>query len=86
MDVSNNLIYILYREIIGFVDGIEAPRLVGNNNQYKFFKFYLNNGNGKRIQIVAWNENVDIVEKYIQSNYVSYLISFYISIIIHIHS
>jgi len=53
------------------VDGIEAPRLIGNNKQYNFFKFYLNNGNGKRIQIVAWNENVDIVEKYIQSNYVS---------------
>jgi len=58
------------------VDGIEAPCIVGNNQQYKFFKFYLNNDNGKRIQIVAWNENIDIVETYIQSNYVSYNFSY----------
>jgi len=36
----------------------------------------LNNDNGKRIQIVAWNKNIDIVETYIQSNYVSYTFSY----------
>ncbi|XP_029169825.1 uncharacterized protein LOC114939632, partial [Nylanderia fulva] len=61
------------KEIIGYVDGIEASRSVGNNKQYKFFKFYLNNGNGKRIQIVAWNVNIDLVENYIQTNRIIYL-------------
>ena len=53
-------------------NGIEAPRLVGTNQQYKYFKFFLNNGSNKRIQIVAWNENIEIVEQCIQANYVSY--------------
>lgn len=56
------------------MDGIEAPRFVGNNQQYKFFKFYLNNGKGKRIQVVAWNEFVKKVDLHIQSNNVSYII------------
>lgn len=72
-----SIFYLLYREIIGYIDGIEAPRSVGNNQQYKFFKFFMNNGNGKRIQIVAWNENIDIVEKYIQANYVSVILPFF---------
>jgi len=67
-------INFFFREVIDYIDGIEAPRCVGSNQQYKFFKFYLNNGNSKRIQIVAWNEYVDKVEKHIQSNNVSYII------------
>lgn len=64
-----------YREIIGYVDGIESPRLVGNKQQYKFFKFYLNNGNGRRVQVVAWNDDIDLIEHHILSNYVSISLS-----------
>ncbi|XP_026826234.1 uncharacterized protein LOC113562119 [Ooceraea biroi] len=55
-------------EIVGFIDGIEAPRYVGENKHFKFFKFYINNGCGKRIQIVAWNDEIDCIEHKIKSN------------------
>jgi len=42
-----------YSEVIGYIDRIESPRIVDNKQQYKFFKFYLNNGNGRKIQVVV---------------------------------
>ncbi|KAL0128623.1 hypothetical protein PUN28_003776 [Cardiocondyla obscurior] len=36
-------------EIIGFVDGIDSPKIVGSNQQFKIFKFYISNGMGRRI-------------------------------------
>lgn len=36
--------FISYSEVIGYEDNIESPRIVSNNQQYKVFKFYLNNG------------------------------------------
>ncbi|XP_071643365.1 uncharacterized protein [Temnothorax longispinosus] len=60
-------------EIIGFVDGIEAPRIVGTKQQYKIFKFFLNSGNGKRIQIMTWNDEVDKVLSHIKLNYIIHL-------------
>ncbi|XP_071581147.1 uncharacterized protein [Temnothorax nylanderi] len=68
-----SILFTIYREIIGYVDGIEAPRLVGTNQQYKYFKFFLNNGSNKRVQVVAWNENIEIVEEYIQANNIIHL-------------
>lgn len=50
---------------------MESPRIVGNNQQYRFFKFYLNNGKGKRVQVVAWNEDIDNVAPFILPNCVS---------------
>lgn len=50
------------------MDGIESPRYVGTKQQYKFFKFYLNNGNGKRIQIVSWNDDIDYIQPHIIVN------------------
>ena len=67
-----------YSQIVGYVDNIEATRTVGNNQQYQFFKFYLNNGTGKRIQVVAWNDNVKLVEKLIEPNYVSYIFIYFL--------
>lgn len=61
-------------EIIGYVDGIESTRLVGDNQQYKFFKFYLNNNKGRRIQIVAWNDDIKKIEGHVLSNHVNILI------------
>ncbi|XP_071574402.1 uncharacterized protein [Temnothorax nylanderi] len=60
-------------EIVGYVDGIDAPRYVGDKSQYKVFKLYLNNGSGKRVQIVAWNDDIDVVEQYIISNQIVHL-------------
>ncbi|KAL6429486.1 hypothetical protein ACFW04_008270 [Cataglyphis niger] len=63
--------YSNYSEIIGYVDSIDSPHLVGTKQQYKFYKFYLNNGKRRRIQIVAWNE----IEKigHILSNHIIYI-------------
>ncbi|XP_025265607.1 uncharacterized protein LOC112638324 [Camponotus floridanus] len=60
-------------EIVGYVDNIESPRCVGSQQQYKFFKFYLNNGKGKRVQIVAWNDDIDFVEHHIKVNTIIHL-------------
>ncbi|XP_011858676.1 PREDICTED: uncharacterized protein LOC105556203 isoform X2 [Vollenhovia emeryi] len=60
-------------EVIGYVDGIESPRIVGTNKQYKFFKFYLNNGNGRKIQVVAWNEVIDDIIHHILPNFIIHL-------------
>lgn len=73
-----NYIYIPYSEIIGYVDGIESPRLVGNKQQFNFFKFYLNNNKGRKIQVVAWNDDVKRVEDIILSSHVNVL--FFINI------
>lgn len=63
---------ILYfcSEIISYIDSIEAPRIVGNSQQYKFYKFFVNNGSGRKIQVVAWNDDVDRVEQLIRPNFV----------------
>ncbi|KAL6418637.1 hypothetical protein ACFW04_011925 [Cataglyphis niger] len=60
-------------EIIGYVDGIEAPRYVGDQQQYRVFKFYINNGNGKRVQIIVWNDDIKNVEPNIKLNYIIHL-------------
>lgn len=67
-----NFLILLYSEVIGYVDGIEASRIVGRSPRYKFFKFYLNNGAGRRIQIVAWNEDIDRIEHFIRSNFCNF--------------
>ncbi|XP_026829641.1 uncharacterized protein LOC113562967 [Ooceraea biroi] len=60
-------------EVIGFVDGIESPRIVGSNQQFKIFKFYLNNGSRRRIQIVAWNEEIETILPYVIPNKIVHL-------------
>lgn len=56
-------------EIVGFVDGIEATRSVGDKQQYKVFKFYLNNGQGRRVQIIVWNDDIKPIEHHIKLNH-----------------
>jgi hypothetical protein len=58
-------------------NSIESPKLVGDKQQYKFFKFYINNGMGKRVQVVAWNDNIDYVENEVSSNNVSFFNIYY---------
>lgn len=57
--------------MVGYVDSIESPRIVDNNQQYKFFKFYINNGNGRRVQVVCWNDDIENIIDHIMPNYVS---------------
>lgn len=35
------------------------------------FKFYLNNGTGKRIQVIVWNDDVEYVQDHIKLNHVN---------------
>jgi len=75
-----------YSEVIGYIDGIESPRIVGNKQQYKFFKFYLNNGNGRKIQIVAWNDDIDYILPLIMPNHVNkHKVIYFISNVYLIH-
>ncbi|KAL6418578.1 hypothetical protein ACFW04_011996 [Cataglyphis niger] len=37
------------------------------------FKFYINNGNGKRIQIIVWNDDIKNVKPNIKLNYIIHL-------------
>lgn len=53
------------------MDGIESPRYVSTKQQYTFFKFYLNNGSGNRIQIVSWNNDIDYIQHHITVNHVN---------------
>lgn len=53
------------------MDEIEAPRDVGDK-QYRIFKFYINNGHGKRVQVIVWNDDIDYILPHIKLNYVSY--------------
>ncbi|XP_024891762.1 uncharacterized protein LOC112467401 [Temnothorax curvispinosus] len=71
--LDNVKIYDSTVEIVGYVDGIESPRLVGDKQQYKFFKFFLNNANGRRVQVVAWNEEIKNVESLIIPNHIMHL-------------
>ena len=59
------------REVVGYVDGIEVPRKVGDKNQYKVFKFYINNGKGRRIQVIVWNDDIKDTKPLIKLNHVS---------------
>ncbi|XP_036141279.1 uncharacterized protein LOC118645060 [Monomorium pharaonis] len=52
---------------------MESPRIVGNNQQYKIFKFFLNNGSGRRIQIVVWNDDIDKIRHHINLNNIIHL-------------
>ncbi|KAL0116342.1 hypothetical protein PUN28_009736 [Cardiocondyla obscurior] len=71
--IDNIQLYDATVEIIGFVDGIESPKIVGHNQQSKVFKFFLNNGNGKGIQVVCWNDEISRICDYILPNCINHL-------------
>lgn len=60
-----------YSEIIGYIDGIESSHIVGNKQQYEILKFYLNNGNERRVQVITWNDDIDNIINHIRPNYVN---------------
>lgn len=55
-------------EIVGFVDEIDGPKNVGKEEMYTLLKFLLNNNSRHRIQVVAWNEEVERVKHHLQPN------------------
>ncbi|XP_070519725.1 uncharacterized protein [Cardiocondyla obscurior] len=60
-------------EIIGFVDGIDSPKIVGSNQQFKIFKFYISNGMGRRVQVVCWNDEIEKISEKILPNCIIHL-------------
>lgn len=71
--ISLLLLYYFCSEIVGFVDGVEASKNVGDNRQYKIFKFYISNGQGRRVQVIVWNDDIEHVEAHVKLNHVSIL-------------
>ena len=73
-----NILKYLFREIVGFIDEIDGPKIVGKSQQYQLLKFLVNNNSRHRIQVVAehrkWNTEIDRVKFYIQPNRVSGII------------
>lgn len=57
-----------YREIIGFVDEIEGPKLVGKAQCHKLLKFMLNNNSQHRVQVVAWNKEIERIAFHLKPN------------------
>lgn len=66
--------------LIGFVDEILPSRMVGNNKKFTLFKFYLNNGQNSRMEVLCWNELAELFEKNIHRNQVSQLKIFFIEL------
>lgn len=60
-----------FSELIGYVDEIDGPKIVGKNQNYRLLKFILNNNSKHRIQVVAWNKEIEKVEFHLKPNYVS---------------
>lgn len=66
----NNFILKYFREIIGFIDEIEGPKIVGKAQHYRLLKFILNNNSRHRVQVVAWNDEVERIGYHMQPNQV----------------
>ncbi|KAH0561266.1 hypothetical protein KQX54_015615 [Cotesia glomerata] len=56
VDPDNNMDI---EQLVGYVDEIEACHMAGKN---LLFKFILNNNNGRRLQIIAWEGEAERTE------------------------
>lgn len=54
--------------MVGFVDEIEGPKIVGKAQRYTLLKFVLNNNSRHRIQCVTWNEQAERIKHHLQPN------------------
>ena len=50
----------LFSDLIGFIDEVEKKHLASNNAFV--IKIVINNGSGRRIQIVSWGKYIDKME------------------------
>ncbi|XP_071642147.1 uncharacterized protein [Temnothorax longispinosus] len=55
-------------EIVGFIDEIDGPKLVGKAQNYQLLKFILNNNSCHRIQVVVWNKEIERIKHHIKPN------------------
>lgn len=67
--IQTNIYFkIYYSEIIGYVDEIDGPKIVGKAQQYKLLKFMVNNNSRHRIQVVAWNNEIERIQFHLKPN------------------
>ena len=71
-----NILVYNYREFIGYVDSIGEEANWGNLDSNKRFKFTLNNGQGTRLSICAWNHEAPKVAGIVQFDQVNYICFF----------
>jgi len=79
--IQTNIYFkIYYSEIIGYVDEIDGPKIVGKAQQYRLLKFMVNNNSRHRIQVVAWNNEIERIQFHLKPNWVikELCFSFYI--------
>ncbi|CAG5109389.1 Protein of unknown function [Cotesia congregata] len=57
-------------QLVGYVDAIEATAKYG---QKTAFKFVVNNGNGYRVQVYAWNDQVKRTEAVVKLDHIFYI-------------
>jgi len=50
---SLSLLKYFLREIVGFINEIEDPNIVGKTQHYQLLKFLVNNNNQHRVQVVV---------------------------------
>ncbi|XP_072766281.1 uncharacterized protein [Anoplolepis gracilipes] len=55
-------------EVIGFIDEIDGPKIVGKAQNYRLLKFILNNNCRHRIQVVVWNIEIERIQFHIKPN------------------
>ncbi|XP_072760985.1 uncharacterized protein [Anoplolepis gracilipes] len=55
-------------EVIGFIDEIDGPKIVGKAQNYRLLKFILNNNSRHRIQVVVWNTEIERIQFHIKPN------------------
>lgn len=58
MILSNILLYFfVFKIIVDIAENVEPSRRVGYNNLL-LFKFVINNEDGERVQVLAWNDQL----------------------------
>ena len=71
------LFYFISSAIIAYVTQLEAPTVVGRNQQYTVFKFMLSNKQGRTIQCSAWDNDIPAVVERVQIGRVSIVLQFF---------
>ena len=72
-----SIFYVFCSEVVGYIENIDGPKLVGNQRKFKIFKFMLNNNAGKYVQCLVWGDDkIEAVRDKIQLNKVSSVVLF----------
>lgn len=66
-----SLLKYFFVEIVGFINEIEGPKIVGKTQHYQLLKFLVNNNSQHRVQVVVWNAEIDRIKHHVQPNRVS---------------